>query len=423
MLKRFCPLVVVLSVAVLFGACSTWPDARTSAPAGAAAPATVPPAGVGAGTASAKATGTCFDPAQAPALTAPSLPPCANDELLAYDGLLVLAPHPDDESLGFGGLAASYRALGKTVTEVVVTDGDAYCEACRLWKSSSVHGPTCTGIELSNLATPEVDSFAEVRRGESVAAAAVLGLDAPTFLGYPDAALAAAARYSEKGEMDRPLRRTDFSHCTDCETCKGGYGEGATTDFTAATLEEAIRERLAATSPGTLVATTHWLDGHGDHSALGKLVREVNGRLEPPRAAVYAVIHAHTPKDTAHPDCWYPAPRALACPCAGEEGCATADPTWVARLAKHRFHPDWPAGLPDDADYGEARHLCLAPELWQGDSPKKLAAVRAYASQRGTAARQGSHPAGLSMIMDCNGYLGSFVRRTEAFVLEAAGTK
>jgi hypothetical protein len=94
----------------------------------------------------------------------------------------------------------------------------------------------------------------------------------------------------------------------------------------------------------------------------------------------------------------------------------------VTRLAQHRFHPDWPAGLPDDADYGEARHLCLSPELWQGDAAAKLAAVRAYGSQRGTAARQGAHPPGLSMIMDCNGYLGSFVRRTEAFVLVPANS-
>ncbi|HEV8579844.1 MAG TPA: hypothetical protein VGX68_12280, partial [Thermoanaerobaculia bacterium] len=146
--------------------------------------------------------------------------------------------------------------------------------------------------------------------------------------------------------------------------------------------------------------------------------------LAQPRPVAFAVIHAHTPKDTAHPDCWYPAPRALACPCAAEEACATADPTWVARLASHRFHPEWPAALPDDADYGVARQLCLPPPLWQGEAAAKLAAVRSYASQRGTLARAGSHPAGLEGIMDCNGYLGSFVRRTEAFVLvdpQAAG--
>jgi hypothetical protein len=179
----------------------------------------------------------------------------------------------------------------------------------------------------------------------------------------------------------------------------------------------ALRERIAASSPRTLLATTHWLDGHGDHAALGQMVRRINGELAQPRPLAFAVIHAHTPKDTAHPDCWYPAPRALACPCAAEEACATADPTWVARLARHRFRPEWPAALPDDADYGAERQLCLPAPLWQGEAATKLAAVRSYASQLGSLARAGSHPAGLDRIMDCNGYLGSFVRRTEVFVL------
>jgi LmbE family N-acetylglucosaminyl deacetylase len=376
-----------------------------------------PPVGVGAGTASAPSTGVCFDPAAAPPLTAPAEPRCANAELLSYDGLLVLGPHPDDEALGFGGLASAYREQGKPVAVVVVTDGDAYCEACRLWKNSSVRGAPCVANELSNLATPAVDSFAEVRRGESIAAAAALGLPPPTFLGYPDTGLAATWSNLEAGMPQRPLRRSDFSACRDCETCKGGYGEGPPTELTAVTLMAALRERLAASTPRTLLATTHWLDGHGDHAALGKLVRQVNGELAQPRPVAFAVIHAHTPKDTAHPDCWYPAPRALACPCAAEEACATADPTWVARLARHRFRPEWPAALPDDADYGAERQLCLPAPLWQGEAAAKLAAVRSYASQLGSLARAGSHPDGLDGIMECNGYLGSFVRRTEAFVL------
>jgi LmbE family N-acetylglucosaminyl deacetylase len=377
------------------------------------------PAGVGAGAPKAQATNVCFDPALAPAAAQPPAPTCDNDALLAYDGLLVIGPHPDDESLGFGGLASSYRAQGKPVVEIVTTDGDAYCEACRLWKTSSVHGATCDARDLSNLATPEVDSFAEVRRTESTAAAAALGLPEPTFLGYPDTGLAAAWKNLQEGKADQPLRRSDFSQCKDCETCNGGYGRGPATDLTAATLMVSLRGRIEATSPRTLIATTHWLDGHGDHAGLGEIVRKVNGELSQPRAVAYAVIHAHTPKNTSHPDCWYPYPAAAACPCAAEQACATADTTWVARLAAHRFHPDWPAGLPDDADYGSAKQLCLADALWQGAGATKLAAVRSYASQLGTVARNGNHPAGLSMIMDCNGYLGSFVRRTEAFVLVA----
>ncbi len=351
-----------------------------------------------------------------PDLPPPPAPACANERLLAYDGLLVLAPHPDDETLGFGGLVAAYRERGKPVQVVVVTDGDAYCEACRLWKSRSARGATCTALELSNLATPEADSFAEVRRGESAAAAAALGMPPPEFLEYPDTGLAAAWSNLLAGDLGKPLRRTDFAHCADCETCQGGYGEGPATALDAAALIGALRRHLAGTSERTLVATTHWLDDHGDHAALGRFVRMLDA-LDRPRPVAYAVIHAHTPKDTAHPDCWYPAPRAAACPCAGEERCATADPGWVAALARHRFRPEWPAALPDDADYGEESQLCLPERLYRGEGAVKLAAVRAYGSQLGTTARSGSHRPGLVGMMDCNGYLMSFVRRTEAFVL------
>jgi hypothetical protein len=54
--------------------------------------------------------------------------------------------------------------------------------------------------------------------------------------------------------------------------------------------------------------------------------------------------------------------------------------------------------------------------MYQGEDAVKLAAVRSYASQLGFAAREGSLPEGRAGMMDCNGYLISFVKRTEAFV-------
>src|SRR5215212_3394932 len=111
---------------------------------------------------------------------------CDNEGLTAYPALLVIAPHPDDETLGFAGLIDAYLRAGKPVSVVVVTDGDAYCEACRFWKNSSVAGPMCTSEELSD--------FGDVRRSESAAAAAILGLQPPRFLRYPDTGLAAAWR-------------------------------------------------------------------------------------------------------------------------------------------------------------------------------------------------------------------------------------
>src|SRR5688572_712201 len=98
------------------------------------------------------------------ATSAVSGPACGNAALTSYPALLVLAPHPDDETLGFAGLIDAYRRAGKPVSVVVVTDGDAYCEACRFWKNSTRSGPTCSAEDLSNFATAEIDSFGEIRR-------------------------------------------------------------------------------------------------------------------------------------------------------------------------------------------------------------------------------------------------------------------
>jgi len=340
-------------------------------------------------------------------------PGCDNEALTAYPALLVLAPHPDDETLGFTGLIDAYVRAGKPVSVVVITDGDAYCEACRFWKNSSVTGPMCTAEELSNLATPEVDSFAEMRRSESAAAAGILGFSSPRFLGYPDTGLAAAWRNVNESKSSEALRRSDFATCTSCESC--GYAGGPHTTLTADTLTASLRE-LIASEPAALIATTHWLDGHPDHAALGNFVRRLNGEDGSPHAIAYSVIHAHT-KNTANADCWYPPPSAPVCPCMDEEAKALADAGWVARSAAQRFRPAMPASLPRDAEYGQPAHFCLPESLYLGVDAIKLRAVRAYKSQLGTLARRGKHPAALEGIIDCNGYLTSFVRSTEAFVL------
>ncbi|MEM8931043.1 MAG: PIG-L family deacetylase [Acidobacteriota bacterium] len=344
---------------------------------------------------------------------------CADDILTAYDGLLVLAPHPDDETLGFAGLITAYRALGKPVETVVVTDGDAYCGACRFWKHDGSDGAPCGADDLSNFATPAVDSLAEVRRLESLASARILGAPPPSFLGYPDTGLAAAWANHEAGEPARLLHRSDFSSCEDC-TCSDGYGGGPATELSADTLVATLDQRIAATSPRTLIATTHRLDGHGDHAALGAFVEQVNASQAEPRPMAFAVIHAHTPKNEAHADCWYPTPTATVCPCSDEAVAAfAADPstTWIADRRSARYQPETPAALPDDADYGPELQLCLPEALYAGDQPVKRAAIDAYPSQLGFLARQGELPKALGGLIDCSGYLISFVRSTEAFVL------
>lgn len=84
--------------------------------------------------------------------------------------LVVVAPHPDDEILGVGALAAALVRRGVPVTIVSVTDGDA-----------------------SHPGSPTVDpaTLARLRRGESDRAAARLGLPSAIRLSLPDGKVAA----------------------------------------------------------------------------------------------------------------------------------------------------------------------------------------------------------------------------------------
>jgi len=354
------------------------------------------------------------EPVEAPAPLA-----CDNAEFAAYDGLLIVAPHPDDEVLGFAGLASEFIRQGKPVRTVVTTDGDAYCEACALWTTGSVNGATCDAATLSNFATPAVDSLAEARRLESTLAARALGRPAPRFLGYPDTGLAAARRNRDAGSPDTPLRRSDFSACDNCGECGAGYGGGPETSLNANTLAASLDELLAATTPTTLIATTHWLDGHGDHAALGEFVRERAALVAGGRTVAFAVIHANTANGHSFADCWYPGPAAEPCPCFDEDR-ADNDDDWLAALRAHREHPEWPQTLPDDVDYGDATQLCL-------DDATRLAkpqAIDAFGTQLGTVGiAPGVLPDSRVGLLDCSAYLRSFGRRTEVFVLQRVPAK
>jgi len=94
------------------------------------------------------------------------------DALLGPAGAaLVLAPHPDDESLGCGGFIAGCAAQGRTVRVVVVSDGTGSHPCSRAWPAPRL---------------------AALRQEETRVAAVALGLDAArdlVFLGMPDRAV------------------------------------------------------------------------------------------------------------------------------------------------------------------------------------------------------------------------------------------
>lgn len=86
-----------------------------------------------------------------------ALPAAELDTILqGRSHLMVLAPHPDDEVFGCGGLIQRALAAGKKVDVVVVTDGDA-----------------C----YSDLSPRERTTMAAQRRAESRIGAGILGLE------------------------------------------------------------------------------------------------------------------------------------------------------------------------------------------------------------------------------------------------------
>ncbi len=92
------------------------------------------------------------------------------DVLAGIGGIVVVAPHPDDESLGCGGLVAAARRAGRSVRLIVVSDG-------------------CGSHTRSRLFPP--DTLRALREQETLDAAAILGLPPETirFLRLPDAAV------------------------------------------------------------------------------------------------------------------------------------------------------------------------------------------------------------------------------------------
>lgn len=135
-------------------------------------------------------------------------------------GLLVIAPHPDDESLGCGGLIAACRAAGLPVSILIVSDG----------------GGSHPG---SALFPPAI--LAALRQQEAIMAAAALGVG-PSHVHFG-------------GLPDRSVPMSGYEAERACE-------------------------RIAALAAAADVVAVTWRhDPHGDHKASFALARAAVGRV------------------------------------------------------------------------------------------------------------------------------------------------
>jgi LmbE family N-acetylglucosaminyl deacetylase len=154
----------------------------------------------------------------------------------AGERVLLLAPHPDDETLAAGGLLQ--RALARDGEAVVVfaTDGENNPWTQRLVEKRLRIGPE------------DCARFGRRRRREALAALAELGISAAhaVFLGLPDQAVTDVLLAGGETAVDR--------------------------------IEALLLERRT-----TLLVAPSLFDLHPDHSALAVLVRLALARLDPGR--------------------------------------------------------------------------------------------------------------------------------------------
>lgn len=100
-------------------------------------------------------------------------------DVKSSDRILIFAPHPDDESLGTGGVIARALEKNATVKVVMVTDG------------SKSHSTTVFSQFKKTTNLTENVSLPELRHNETLKAIKNLGLNESDiiFLGYPDGGL------------------------------------------------------------------------------------------------------------------------------------------------------------------------------------------------------------------------------------------
>lgn len=109
------------------------------------------------------------------------------------DRLMIVAPHPDDETLAAGGLIQAAVAAGAAVRVVFFTDGEN-----NPWAQRATEGRLFIGTAARR-------AFGARRRGEALASLAALGLgeDGAEFLGFPDQGTTAALLADDRSAAER----------------------------------------------------------------------------------------------------------------------------------------------------------------------------------------------------------------------------
>jgi LmbE family N-acetylglucosaminyl deacetylase len=203
---------------------------------------------------------------------AQQMAPSALPELDASTRLLIVAPHPDDETLCCAGVMQRVRQAGGQVSVVWLTSGDA----ARMTLLLIEHTLFADAGKARALGTR--------RMAEARAATTLLGVPAAQqlFLGYPDGGLEQLLGcYRSRSYTSRTTGAAAVPYA---DTLGPGHpytGESLQADFTAA-LRQLAPTLILAPSP---------LDAHPDHRAAGRLAAAVTAQLGARVSLRYWIVH------------------------------------------------------------------------------------------------------------------------------------
>jgi LmbE family N-acetylglucosaminyl deacetylase len=206
------------------------------------------------------------------ATRAPAVNPSALPPIDSATSLLVVSPHPDDETLCCGGVIQRVVRAGGRVTVVWLTSGDAARIDLMLMSHSLLPGPA---VALA---------LGAQRMGEARTATARLGVPAERqlFLGYPDGGLLELLG----GHRSSPYTSTTtgVSAVPYDDALYPGH------PYTGESLERDFLAVLERVQPSLILAPTP-LDEHADHRAAGLLAQSLAPRSPGAPALRYWIVH------------------------------------------------------------------------------------------------------------------------------------
>lgn len=171
--------------------------------------------------------------------------------------ILIIAPHPDDETLGTAGVIMQALAQNKKVAIAVLTNGDGYALAAS----------TITGIAKENLSPNEFEILAKTRQQWVKSSLGLVGFPENNlhFLAYPDGGLSTIYNETSETPYTNVLSGHSKTYATDIvDFHSQTFGKPA--NYSKQSVLQDLMYLIKLYRPKDIYVTSA-ADGHPDHQA------------------------------------------------------------------------------------------------------------------------------------------------------------